>query len=295
MNVPYPVRQSMLRLLRVSLIGLPLSYATVLSVVYVNQSRFVYNPDRTMSKDPAQMGFAYDDLWLTTADGETLHAWFIPAPLAEGTVLYLYGKGGNMSYVLADALKLHQLGLNLLLVDYRGYGASSGSPSEQGMYTDVRTAWDYLTATRGIAATQIVIVGYSMGGGVAAWLTEQTHPAGLILVNTFTSLKDRGSELYPYLFVRQLMRYDYPILERLPQITSPILIAHARNDRTIPIEHGYRLHAAAASPFPLLETDGGHGAGIAAILRQYPHDLQSFLATVLQQPDTRPSVSPMGD
>lgn len=101
------------------------------------------------------------------------------------------------------------------------------------MYTDVRTAWDYLTATRGIAATQIVIVGYSMGGGVAAWLTEQTHPAGLILVNTFTSLKDRGSELYPYLFVRQLMRYDYPILERLPQITSPILIAHARNDRTI--------------------------------------------------------------
>ncbi len=295
MSVLYIVRQSTLRLLRVSLIGLPLSYVTVLSIVYINQSRLVYNPARTMSRDPAQMGLAYDDLWLTTPDGETLHAWFIPAPAADGTVLYLYGKGGNMSYILADALKLHQLGLNLLLVDYRGYGESSGSPSEQGMYTDVQTAWDYLTATRGIAAPQIVIVGYSMGGGVAAWLAEHTAPAGLILINTFTSLKDRGSEVYPYLPVRQLIRYHYPILERLPQITSPILIAHARDDRTIPIEHGYRLHAAAASPFPLLMTEGGHGAGIAAVARQYPHELQAFLVTVLQQPDPLQSGSPMGD
>jgi pimeloyl-ACP methyl ester carboxylesterase len=295
MSVLYIVRQSTLRLLRVSLIGLPLSYLAVAGALYFYQERLVYKPLRTLHGDPLSKGLAYDDLRLATPDGELLHAWYIPAHAAHGTVLYLHGNGGNISSILPDVLVLHELGLNLLLLDYRGYGESSGSPSEQGMYTDVQTAWDYLTATRGIAATQIVIVGYSMGGGVAAWLAERTAPAGLILINTFTSMKDRGSELYPYLPVRQLMRYHYPILERLPQITSPILIAHARDDRTIPIEHGYRLHAAAASPFPVLETDGGHGAGIAAVARLYPHELQAFLVTVLQQPDPLQSGSPMGD
>lgn len=280
-NTP-PHLRPYFQLARATLLSLAFAYVVLLGTFYVFQSHFIYHPVAGLRATPAERGFAYEDLWLTTPDGETLHAWYVPAPQPRGTVLYLHGNGGNISFVVPrDLAGLHALGLNVLLLDYRGYGQSSGTPSEQGLYTDVQTAWDYLTDERSIDPAAIIIIGYSLGGGPAAWLAAHTDPAGLILMNTFTRLIDRGAEIYPMFPVRLLAQHRYPTLDLLSDIHAPLLVVHAADDTTIPIAHGYTLHAAANSPFPLVELEGGHNAGINAAYEQHPTELEAFVRYAL--------------
>ncbi len=276
-----------LKRLIAAILGVALGYSVLLGLLYINQSRLAYVPLREMLATPAEHGYAYEDLWLATSDGEMLHAWYVPAPQARGTALYLYGNGGNMSAVLREIEGLHALQLDVFLLDWRGYGQSSGTPSEQGLYTDVQTAWDYLTQQRGIDPARIIIIGYSMGGGPGSWLAAQTTPAGIILLNTFTSFEAIGAQRYPLFPVRLLSHHRYPTQQHLAQITAPVLVVHAADDRTIPIEHGYALHATAHTPFPLLVTKGGHGTGMRASYQQYPAELDAFVRAALEQEPQR--------
>lgn len=141
----------------------------------------------TCQGTPDEWGLVYQDVSFTTSDDLALSAWFIPAPTAQGTVLFFHGNGGNISHRRESLVLFHRLGVNTLIVDYRGYGQSEGHPSERGTYQDAEAAWRYLTEERHLSPDQIIIFGRSLGGAVATYLASQHSPKALILESTFTS------------------------------------------------------------------------------------------------------------
>ena len=179
-------------------------------------------------------------------------------------MLFCHGNAGNISHLLEPIRAFHGLGLNTLVFDYRGFGASQGAPDEQGTYLDADAAWSYLVETRGIDPQKIVVYGRSLGGPIAARLARGLTPRGLVLQATFTSIPDLGQELYPLFPAGVLARYHYNTLEYLSRVICPVLVVHSREDDLIPFAHGERLYQAAPKPKDFLEIAGGHGDGFAA-------------------------------
>ena len=155
-----------------------LAYGGIAALLFFSQEKLAYYPQigREIQSTPRDHGLDYEPLTLNTADGERLDAWFIPAPQTHGTALILHGNAGNMSHRMDTVAMFHRLGYSVLIFDYRGYGRSSGKPSEQGLYQDAQTAWNHLTRQRSIAPTRIILFGESLGGAVAAWLAARERP-----------------------------------------------------------------------------------------------------------------------
>lgn len=256
-----------------------IAYALVLLLVFLLQPRLVYFPqvEHELAATPRGSGLDFEEVWLQTADAEKLHAWWTPAPAARGAVLILHGNAGNISHRI-DYLKMFQrMGYATLLIDYRGYGRSSGAPSEQGTYVDAGAAWQYLLDRRQLKPQDIVVFGESLGGGVATWLAAQHPPRALILASTFTSVPALGAEVYPWLPVRLLARIRYDNLQRIAQIGVPVLIAHSREDDIIPFAHGEALFAAAHQPKQLLVLSGGHNEGFLFTRDEWAAAVGTFL------------------
>lgn len=237
------------------------AYGTMMLVLFLRQDSLVYYPDlggREYEATPAQAGLPYEAITLTTADGVSLDAWYLPAEHARGVLLYAHGNGGNISHRI-DAIRLFRdMGLSVLIFDYRGYGKSTGKPSEEGTYRDAEAAWQYLVQQRGNAPRRIVMFGESLGGAVAAHLAAQHPPGALILASAFTSVPDMAAGLYPYLPVRWLSRYRYDTRRYLQEVRAPVLLLHSPEDEIIPYRHGRALYEAAREPRQFLELRGGH-------------------------------------
>jgi uncharacterized protein len=266
------------RMLALLLISCVVLYVVVLVGVYTAQDRLVYvGAGLATSRTPAEIGLAYEPLTLTT-DTIAITGWFIPAPAARGTVLLFHGNGSTMSCCIQHALLFYQANFNTLLIDYRGYGASAGTPTEHGLYADAEAAWRYLTETRGVAPQTIVIAGQSLGGGVATWLAARYQAGGLILDSTFTSLVDIGARQYPFLPVRLLSRNRFPSLDRIGDLRVPVLILHSRDDALIAYAHAEQLYAAAPNPKTLVALRGPHAAGPDFDPATYAAAVATFLA-----------------
>ncbi len=161
----------MLKLLFVVVAG----YGLIIVVVYLMQSRMLYLPNvsgRELVMTPSDVGMDYEDVSIETADGVTLHGWFVGGPSAQ-VLLFFHGNAGNISHRLDSIRQFHNLGLSVFIIDYRGYGQSSGKTTERGIYRDANAAWRYLTEDRGVPASNIVIFGRSLGASVAAHLATQ--------------------------------------------------------------------------------------------------------------------------
>ncbi|HYO98983.1 MAG TPA: alpha/beta hydrolase [Pyrinomonadaceae bacterium] len=205
-----------------------------------------------------------EDVQLTAADGVRLHGWFC-TPLVgragegsssgdalepvktEHTLLFLHGNAGNISHRYEIIEGLVKLPVNVLVIDYRGYGKSEGSPSEQGLYADARAAWDYLTNVRGIPAARIVIYGESLGGAVAIDLASKVSACGLVVQSSFTSIADMAAEVLP-LAPRFLLRTKMDSLSKIAQVSCPKLFIHSEADEIVPYRLGRRLFDAAHAP-----------------------------------------------
>lgn len=265
-----------------------LAYLGLLAVIYFKQSSMVFLPeiDRGFRASPADVGLAFVPLKLATDDGETLDGWFVdadPQGPARGLVIFFHGNAGNIGHRLDYLRMFHDLGLATLIFDYRGYGLSSGRPSEAGTHLDAAAAWRHATQTLGVDARRIVLFGESLGGGVAAQLAAETRPGALVLASTFTSVPDLGAELYPLLPVRLLARVRYDTLARLSRIACPVLVIHSRNDDIIPFAHGRRLFEAARAPKQLLEIEGGHNTGFVFGRQAWVRQFDEFLRQALSQ------------
>ncbi len=226
--------------------------------LYTAQTRLIYLPTKEWVLTPTDRAMAYDEVWLTTSDGVRLSGWFVSAEENKGTILLFHGNGGNISFFLNYLTVFRAMGFNTFIIDYRGYGHSEGSPTEEGTYLDAESAWNYLVTERQISPTKIVLFGFSLGGGVAAWLAQKHPPQVLILQSTFTSAVDVAAEQYSLMPVRLLANIRYDTLSRLPQINCPVFIVHGRNDEVIPFNHAEQLFKVAHEPKEFLEFDGQH-------------------------------------
>ena len=263
-------------------------YAGFSLMLYLLQDRLVFlphMPGRELDTTPKSMGFSYEDVWIDTEDGERLHGWYIPTDddRSRGTLLFFHGNAGNISHRMESVLIFNRLGLNVLIVDYRGYGQSSGKPGEEGTYRDARASWDYLVEQRGVLPGDIVIFGRSLGGAVGAWRASQpdVKPAGVIIESCFSSGMDMGKQLYPVLPVRLITRIDYPVKEYVTRIQAPVLVAHSRQDEIIPFNMGETIFNEALEPKSFLEMEGDHNAGFWISRETYVPALHEFLSRVL--------------
>jgi fermentation-respiration switch protein FrsA (DUF1100 family) len=255
------------------------AYLLLVGFVYLTQSRLLYlpgMPGRQLDATPQDIGLDYEDVSLRASDGVQIHGWFVPGELTR-TLIYFHGNAGNISHRLHSIRQFHDLGLAVFIIDYRGYGQSEGSPSEDGLYRDADATWHYLTEIRGIPAEDIVVFGRSLGGSVAAWLAAGQNPGALILDSSFTSVPDIGQEVYPWLPVRLLSRFRHATAEYVTKARCPVLIVHSRDDEIIPFHHGEALLGVANEPKAFLELRGGHNDAHYTSEKTYIDGLRNFL------------------
>ena len=269
-SVPRRLLMACLRIVVLSYIGLCL-------VLTLFQSKLVFRPQRDVPQTPAAIRLDFDAVSLTTSDGETLAAWFVPARAPRGVALFCHGNAGNMSNRLETIDLLRALDLDVLIFDYRGYGESTGKPSEAGTHRDAIAAWRYLTDERGCRPEEIVVIGRSLGGSVAARLAAEKPPAALIVESTFTSIPALASDFYPYLPVRWLCRFSFDTEAALGKVACPVLVVHSREDDLIDFRHGEALYAAARDPKQFLEIRGPHNGGFIESGRTYTKAVEAFL------------------
>lgn len=262
------------------LLAAGLLYLIMLIYLYWNQGNMIHLPDipdRQVSATPKQVGLDYEPVTLTAEDGIKLKGWFLPVERPRATVLFFHGNAGNISHRLDTLRLLHDLGLAVLIIDYRGYGESEGTPSEEGLYRDADAAWEYLTEIREIPAGEILLFGRSLGGAIAASLAERHAAMGLVLESTFTSVPDMAAQLYPWLPARTLARYHYDTASRLPNITLPVLIIHSPEDEIIPFAHSQTLYELANEPKCFVEIKGSHNTGMQQSRSTYRDGWQAFI------------------
>ena len=274
-------------------IGL-LVYLRMLALIYFKQDTLVFQSaiDREFRATPATTGLGFDALSLATDDGEKLDGWHVPAKTgsgARGLAIIFHGNAGNISHRLDYLRMFHELGYASLIVDYRGYGRSTGRPSEDGSYVDAAAAWRYGRQVLGYPAGKIALFGESMGGAVAAQLASSQRPAALVLASTFTSVPDLGAEIYPWLPVRLLARIHYDTRKRLPAIACPVLVIHSRSDDIIPFVHGEQLFSTAKPPKQFLEIEGGHNNGFVFDREAWVRQLDAFLRGAIETPSAHTS------
>ena len=258
------------------------AYLLFLALVFLTQHRLLYFPDtpgRAVTASPRDIGLDYEYVRLRTEDGVTLHGWFVPAAKdAQGVLLFFHGNAGNISHRLDSIRQFHELGLNVLIIDYRGYGESEGKPSEAGTYRDAEAAWRYLTEELGYLPRRITIFGRSLGGAVAAWLASEREPGALIVESSFSSATRVAKELYPFLPVRWLSRFRYDTANAVARADCPVLVIHSRDDEIIPFPHGLAIRESAGERGELLELGGPHNGAHLLDEERYLAGLRGFLS-----------------
>ena len=242
--------------LRWSLACVVAIYILMVVGLAVFQRRLQYFPDRHLV-DPAQAGMSgVEDLRLTTADGETLVAWYVPAKDGHPLILYFHGNGGALVDRVPRFLALTASGYGLLALSYRGYGGSTGSPTQKGLMEDAETA--YLEArARGYDGDRIVLVGESLGTGVAIALAATHEAAALVLDSPYTSAVEVAAAHYPIFPVIWLMFDRFRSDLAIGDVHIPILVLHGDEDDVIPINLARRLFELANEPKTFMVVSGG--------------------------------------
>jgi fermentation-respiration switch protein FrsA (DUF1100 family) len=245
------------------------------------EPRMIYLPIRELDRNPADLGLAYEDVTLAASDGERLHAWFLPAPApAPVTVLFLHGNAGNISHRFDKLAVLRALGADVLIVDYRGFGRSTGRPNESGTYRDADAAYEHLTGARAIEPRRLVLYGESLGAAVAVDLAAREAVGGLIMESAFTSAVEVGRELFPFLPAGLLVRNRYDSIAKIGKVRAPVLLLHSRDDEFFGWHHPRRLYEAARPPKRLIELRGGHNDAFLVSGTAFTAALKAFFADI---------------
>jgi hypothetical protein len=260
---------------------LAVTFAGICLVVFFRQESFVFFPDPRVDATPDAAGMPFERVSLRTADGEVLAAWWIPADGARGAVILAHGNAGNISHRLDKAALFRSLRLSALLFDYRGYGESSGEPTEAGTYLDMAAAVEHATGTRAVPFDRLIYFGESLGGAVAVDAAGRARPAGLVLESAFTSIPAMARVHYPWLPAGLLLRLRYDSLVKVDRIGCPLLILHSPEDDIVPYSMGRALFEAAASPKAFADLEGGHNDGGVCISPGARASLERFLDQVL--------------
>ena len=248
--------------------------------MHLQQPLMTFFPGATLDQTPVDWGLAYDDVFLRNEDGLRLHGWYIPGRGSKQTLLFFHGNAGNISHRGASLEVFHRLGLNVFIIDYRGYGKSQGKADERGFYQDARAAWRYLTDERSIDQSDIILFGRSLGGPVAAKLAAEVEPAGIILESTFSSAKDVANTIFPVLSRLVFLRFDFNTAAYVQRVTCPVLVLHSPDDEIIPFRLGKFVYQAANEPKFFVELSGDHNSGFLLSQPVYERKLEEFITSL---------------
>jgi fermentation-respiration switch protein FrsA (DUF1100 family) len=259
-----------------------------LLLIRVFESHLIFFPDYPgrLSGDWKPQNLPLQEVWLTSADGIRLHAWWIPNKKARLTFLAFHGNAGN----IADRAMIYEfLGAvpaNVFALEYRGYGHSGGKPSEAGLYSDAEAAYNYLTATQHIDPKTIVSYGQSLGTAVAAHLAAQHEVGAVVLEAPFLSAPRIAMHVFRFLPGLRLLVYSqFDTRTQLKKINAPIFVVHCRKDPVLPFKLGQEVYAASKAPKTFLEIDGYcHEEASVIAPDKYRAALQSFLNGTYSQP-----------
>ena len=205
----------------------------------------IFFPTKDFFSSPLDEDVEHEDVYIKTEDDETLHGYFLPVKNQTKVMLYLHGNADNVStwYTACTEIQKH-VHVNALIVDYRGYGKSTGKPTVKGVINDVLAMYKYLIA-RGFKGEDISVYGRSLGGALALELTAREQVRSTVVQSSFTSLKDIAKALYPFVPEKIVINGHLNSVEHIKKISVPILISHGDRDEIIPVAHSYKLYATA--------------------------------------------------
>jgi len=256
-------------------------------ILYFMQPALLYSPVRDIPYTPEEIGLDYENVKFRTADRLRLNGWYVPAQKAELTVLFCHGNGGNMMHRLDSISIFHDLGLNVFIFDYRGYGNSEGTPSEEGTYLDVRAAYRWLKNSKKTKPENIIIFGRSLGGGIATYLATKVRARALVIESTFTSYVDIGKKFYPYMPVKWSARFNNPTKDYIRKVHCPVMVIHSRRDEVVPFEFGLELYEEASEPKEFVEIAGGHNDGFLISSEIYKNAWTKWLKMLKESSEDR--------
>lgn len=273
------------RFAAVAAAAVAVSYLAACGYMQTTQLEKVFEPSPVLQTTPERMGMAFEELRIPVDSGE-LHGWWVPSGKVDApAVMYLHGNFANIGHNLDHTKRLHDMGYDVLVPDYRGYGKSSnGQPTEARVYEDADAAWQYLLKTRGVPPQRAFIYGHSLGGAIAIDLAVR-HPeaAGLITEGTFTSMQAMGELKYDYLPLGLLLNQRFESLQKISGLKVPVLLIHGTWDEKVPVAMAQQLYDAAPQPKKLLLIEGGEHSNsgtigwveyrdaVSAFIRQYSH------------------------
>ncbi|MBF0570756.1 MAG: alpha/beta hydrolase [Candidatus Omnitrophica bacterium] len=220
----------------------------------------IFFPSRDMAVNPPVMGLPWEDVYFKSKDNVTVNGWFFKNPHAKSTLLFAHGNAGNMSDRLFKIKFFYDLGLNIFIFDYRGYGKSEGKPSEAGIYLDAQGAYDYLRSRGDVNMSNIILYGASLGGAVVIDLATQRNAAFLVVESSITNAQDMAKILYPFL-PSFFLSLKFNSIDKVRQMSVPKLFIHSLEDQVVPYWVGEKLYLAAGEPKEFLKIHGGHNDG----------------------------------
>lgn len=229
--------------------------STFIYLRYIEKTT-LFHPERKIETNPKEIGLDFQDIFFKTPDNLTLNGWFIPAKNAQYTILFCPGNAGNISHRLDKIKFFNDLGCNIFIFDYRGYGRSKGRPSEKGLYIDVKSAYDYLLS-RPINAQQIIGFGESLGGAIIIDLAFKNKMRALIVENTFSNAKDMAKFIYPFI-PYWIFSSRLDSLGKIKSIGIPKFMVYSLDDEVVPYKLSKKLYEAAPAPKEFMEIRGGH-------------------------------------
>lgn len=225
----------------------------------------------------------FEEVSFRTPDGEALVGW-LGRPAARppaAWVLWCHGNAGSVEHRFLDLVRfVRECGFGVLVFDYRGYGRSTGKPTEEGLYVDAEAALDFLAARAGVPPEEIAVLGRSLGGAVAVELAGRRTVRCLVLESTFTSAADMAKKMIPLFPARWFMRSRFATDAKIGALELPILLFHGRRDEIVPFEHGERLAAAArADRTTFVPVDTMHNDLSETLGRTYFERVAAFVAS----------------
>ena len=241
-------------------------------------NQFVYRPDATFAPagfTPDALGLEFEDARPRTEDGLLLSGWFLPAPNARRALLYCHGNAGDIRDWIHAAPPFVTAGVSVLVWDYRGYGQSQGSPSEEGLYLDGQAMWSWLVDRADREGLPVSILGKSLGSAVGCHLAAKGQPESLILDSAFTSMREVVAQNVPWV-PRDLIPRLFESIDLAPGIGCPTLVVHGSRDTLVSPEHGRRLFQAINGPKTLRIIEGA-GHNDISVYPEYMREIAELL------------------
>ncbi|WP_219904028.1 alpha/beta hydrolase [Stenomitos frigidus] len=278
-----------------SLLAVVVAYGSACTFLFLRQNHFIFFPSKTIAATPSDLNLPYEEVWLPVPSSgqngtpEQLHGWWIPANgTQQNVVLHLHGNGSNISGNLSQALRFHQAGFAVLMVDYRGYGRSQGAfPTEASVYEDAKAAWDYLVQQRVIASERLVLFGHSLGGAIAIDLAiDHPEAGGLIVQSSFTSMQSMVNPARFWMLpIDWLLTQRFDSLTKVRSLRMPLLYIHGTADAKVPSSMSEALFAASPQPKQLLLVAGATHNDVAEFGgAEYLQTLKQFSQQIDRKP-----------